>query len=33
MCTMWVDGFNGVGHHPALNVDVVIAGAADPPAW
>ena len=32
MCTMFVDGFNGVGHHLAQNVDVVIAAAADPPA-
>ena len=31
MCTMWVDGFNGVGHHLAQNVDFVIAAAADPP--
>ena len=32
MCTMWIDGFNGVGHHLAQNVDFVIAAAADPPA-
>jgi predicted dithiol-disulfide oxidoreductase (DUF899 family) len=32
MCTLWIDGFNGVGHHLAQNVDVVIAAAADPPA-
>jgi len=31
MCTMWIDGFNGVGHHLAQNVDFVIAAAADPP--
>ena len=32
MCTMWIDGFNGVGDHLAQNVDFVIAAAADPPA-
>ena len=32
MCTMWIDGFNGVAHHPAQNVDFAIAAAADPPA-
>ena len=32
MCTMWIDGFNGVGHHLAQNVDFVIAAAADPSA-
>ncbi len=32
MCTMWIDGFNGVAHHLAQNVDFVIAAAADPPA-
>jgi predicted dithiol-disulfide oxidoreductase (DUF899 family) len=32
MCTMWIDGFNGVGHHLAQNVDFVIAAAADPTA-
>jgi predicted dithiol-disulfide oxidoreductase (DUF899 family) len=31
MCTMWVDGFNGVAHHLAQNVDFAIAAAADPP--
>jgi predicted dithiol-disulfide oxidoreductase (DUF899 family) len=30
MCTMWIDGFNGVGHHLAQNVDFVVAAAADP---
>jgi predicted dithiol-disulfide oxidoreductase (DUF899 family) len=29
MCTMWIDGYNGVAHHLAQNVDVVIAAAAD----
>src|SRR5438445_3908725 len=28
MCTMWVDGFNGVAHHLAHNVDFVVADAA-----
>lgn len=32
MCTMWIEGFNGVAHHLAQNVDFVIAAAADPPA-
>src|SRR5205085_1422181 len=35
MCTMWIDGFNGVAHHLAPNVDFAIAAAADladPPA-
>jgi predicted dithiol-disulfide oxidoreductase (DUF899 family) len=31
MCTMWIDGYNGVGHHIAQNVDFAIAAAADPP--
>lgn len=30
MCTMWIDGFNGVARHVAQNVDLVIAAAADP---
>ena len=36
MCTMWIDGFNGVAHHLAQNVDFVVVAAADPPtlrAW
>jgi predicted dithiol-disulfide oxidoreductase (DUF899 family) len=32
MCTMWIDGFNGVAEHVAQNVDFVIAAAADLPA-
>jgi len=32
MCTAWVDGFNGVAHHLAQNVDVAIVAAADLPA-
>lgn len=30
MCTMWIDGFNGVASHLAQNVDFAIAAAADP---
>lgn len=30
LCTMWIDGFNGVAQHVAQNVDLVIAAAADP---
>jgi predicted dithiol-disulfide oxidoreductase (DUF899 family) len=32
MCTMWIDGYNGVAHHIAQNVDFAIAAAADLPA-
>jgi predicted dithiol-disulfide oxidoreductase (DUF899 family) len=32
MCTLWIDGFNGVAPHLAQNVDFVIAAAADPPS-
>jgi predicted dithiol-disulfide oxidoreductase (DUF899 family) len=31
MCTMWIDGYNGVARHLAQNVDFAIAAAADPP--
>ena len=31
MCTMWIDGYNGVAHHIAQNVDFAIVAAADPP--
>src|SRR5882762_2698393 len=31
MCTMWIDGFNGVAHHLAENVDFAIVAAADLP--
>ncbi|MEU4999999.1 DUF899 family protein [Streptomyces sp. NPDC021622] len=31
MCTLWIDGFNGVAHHIARNADFVIAAAADLP--
>jgi predicted dithiol-disulfide oxidoreductase (DUF899 family) len=30
MCTAWIDSFNGVAHHLAQNVDLVIVAAADP---
>jgi predicted dithiol-disulfide oxidoreductase (DUF899 family) len=30
MCTMWIDGYNGVAHHFAQNLDFAIAAAADP---
>ena len=26
MCTLWIDGWNGVAHHLAQNVDVAIRG-------
>jgi predicted dithiol-disulfide oxidoreductase (DUF899 family) len=32
MCTMWIDGFNGVAAHLARNVDFAIAAAAAPAA-
>jgi predicted dithiol-disulfide oxidoreductase (DUF899 family) len=32
MCTMWVDGLNGVVRHIARNADFVVAAAADPGA-
>jgi predicted dithiol-disulfide oxidoreductase (DUF899 family) len=32
MCTLWIDGYNGIAHHIARNADFVIAAAADPPA-
>jgi predicted dithiol-disulfide oxidoreductase (DUF899 family) len=31
MCTMWIDGFNGVAHHLAENVDLAVVAAADLP--
>ena len=30
MCTLIIDGWNGVAHHVAQNADVVIVAAADP---
>ena len=32
MCTMFIDGLNGVAHHVAQNVDLAIVAAADTPA-
>ncbi|WP_320779933.1 DUF899 family protein [Streptomyces sp. CRN 30] len=32
MCTMWIDGLDGVARHVAQNADLVIVAAADPPA-
>jgi predicted dithiol-disulfide oxidoreductase (DUF899 family) len=31
MCTMWIDGFNGIVDHVTQNADVVIVAAADVP--
>jgi predicted dithiol-disulfide oxidoreductase (DUF899 family) len=36
MCTAWIDGYNGVAHHIAQNIDFAIVAAADLPtlrAW
>ncbi len=30
MCTMWIDGANGVAHHLAQNIDFAVVAAADP---
>lgn len=30
MCTLWIDGYNGVAHHIRQNVDFAIVAAADP---
>ena len=32
MCTMWIDGYNGVSQHLAQSVDFAIAAAAEPAA-
>jgi predicted dithiol-disulfide oxidoreductase (DUF899 family) len=32
MCTMWIDGYNGVERHLAQSLDFAIAAAADPAA-
>jgi predicted dithiol-disulfide oxidoreductase (DUF899 family) len=29
MCTAWIDGYNGIAHHLAQNVDLAIVAAAD----
>lgn len=31
MCTAWIDGANGVAHHPAQNLDFAVVAAADLP--
>ncbi|MEU6593061.1 DUF899 family protein [Streptomyces sp. NPDC046881] len=31
MCTLWIDGYNGIAHHLAQNADLVVVAAADPP--
>ena len=31
MCTLWIDGYNGVANHIRQNVDFAIVAAADPP--
>jgi len=31
MCTLWIDGYNGVANHIAQKVDFAIVAAADPP--
>ena len=30
MCTAWIDGYSGIAHHLAQNVDVAIVAAAEP---
>jgi predicted dithiol-disulfide oxidoreductase (DUF899 family) len=32
MCTLWIDGYNGVAQHVLQNVDFAIVAAAEPPA-
>jgi predicted dithiol-disulfide oxidoreductase (DUF899 family) len=32
MCTLFIDGWNGIAHHLAQNVDLVIVAAATPAA-
>jgi len=29
MCTLWIDGFNGIAHHIAQNIDFAVVAAAD----
>lgn len=31
MCTAWIDGYNGIAHHLAQNVDFAVVAAADLP--
>jgi predicted dithiol-disulfide oxidoreductase (DUF899 family) len=30
MCTLWIDGYNGVAHHIAQNINFAIVAAAEP---
>ncbi len=30
MCTLWIDGYNGIAHHLAQNMDFAIVAAAEP---
>ncbi|WP_035849560.1 DUF899 family protein [Kitasatospora azatica] len=30
MCTLWLDGFNGIAHHLQRNADLAVVAAADP---
>jgi predicted dithiol-disulfide oxidoreductase (DUF899 family) len=30
MCTMWIDGYNGVAQHVAQNIDFAVVAAAEP---
>lgn len=32
MCTMWIDGLNGIAHHLARKVDFAVVAAAEPVA-
>jgi predicted dithiol-disulfide oxidoreductase (DUF899 family) len=32
LCTMWIDGYNGVAHHVTQNADFVVLAAAEPDA-
>ncbi len=32
MCTLWIDGFNGIARHIAQNVDFAVAAAAELPS-
>lgn len=32
MCTMWIDGVNGIAHHIAQNMDFAVVAAAEPKA-
>ncbi|MER5436850.1 DUF899 family protein [Streptomyces sp. NPDC002588] len=32
MCTLWIDGLDGIAHHLARTADFAVVAAADPPA-